>query len=64
MMNILIRNEMEKDFRQVENLTSEAFWNLYIPGCNEHYLVHIMRDHPDFIPELAFVAINRENHWK
>ena len=60
-MNILIRNELEKDFRQVEELTREAFWNLYMPGCNEHYLVHIMRDHPDFIPELAFVAIDRED---
>ncbi len=55
-MDIKIRNEMEKDFECVENLTREAFWNLYFPGCNEHYLVHIMRDHPDFIKELDFVA--------
>jgi predicted N-acetyltransferase YhbS len=60
-MDILIRNEMEEDYRQVEELTREAFWNLYVPGCNEHYLVHIMRDHPDFISELAFVAIDRED---
>ena len=57
-MDILIRNESEKDFRQVEELTREAFWNLYVPGCNEHYLVHIMRDHPNFISELDFVAID------
>ena len=57
-MDILIRNELEKDFRQVEELTREAFWNLYVPGCNEHYLVHIMRNHPDFMPELDFVAID------
>lgn len=38
-MDIKIRNEMGKDFREVEELTREAFWNLYFPGCNEHYLV-------------------------
>ena len=55
-MNITIRNEMEKDFREVEELTRETFWNLYFPGCNEHYLVHKMRNHPDFLNELDFVA--------
>ena len=55
-MNIEIRNETEKDFREVEELTREAFWNLYFPGCNEHYLVHQMRNHPDFIKELDLVA--------
>jgi predicted N-acetyltransferase YhbS len=55
-MNIEIRNETEKDFHEVEELTREAFWNLYLPGCNEHYLVHQMRNHPDFINELDFVA--------
>lgn len=56
-MNIVIRNESEKDYRQVEELTREAFWNLYVPGCDEHYLAHIMRGHPDFVSSLAFVAI-------
>jgi putative acetyltransferase len=55
-MNIEIRNETEKDFHEVEELTREAFWNLYFPGCNEHYLVRQMRNHPDFIKELDFVA--------
>lgn len=55
-MDIHIRNEEEKDYRIVEELTREAFWNLYVPGCNEHYLTHIMRSHPDFIKELDFVA--------
>ncbi len=50
-----IRNEQEKDFRQVENLTREAFWNLYVPGCNEHYFAHTLRQNPAFIPELDFV---------
>jgi len=56
-MEIAIRNETEEDFRAVEELTREAFWNLYFPGCNEHYLVHTMRTHRDFIPELDYVAI-------
>ena len=47
---------MEKDFREVEELTREAFWNLYFPGCNEHYLVHKMRNHQDFVKEMDFVA--------
>jgi putative acetyltransferase len=55
-MDIKIRNETEKDYREVEELTREAFWNLYFPGCNEHYLVHIMRHHPDFVSEMDFVA--------
>lgn len=53
---VIIRNERETDFRTVEEITRRAFYNLYIPGCVEHYLVHIMRQHPDFIPQLDFVA--------
>lgn len=52
---ITIRNEEEKDRAEVEDVIRKAFWNLYIPGCNEHYLAHIMRSHPDFLPELDFV---------
>lgn len=55
-MNITIRKEETKDHRIVEELTREAFWNLHVPGCDEHYLVHILRNHPDFVPELDFVA--------
>jgi len=55
-MDIIIRNETESDYRVVEEITREAFWNLYVPGCNEHYLVHKMRNHADFLKELAFVA--------
>ena len=43
--------------REVEELTREAFWVHHVPGCDEHYLVHVLRSHPDFIPELDFVAI-------
>jgi len=55
MNNLTIRLETEKDYRVVEELTREAFWNVYKPGADEHYFVHMMRSHPDFIPELALV---------
>ena len=54
-MNITIRNETPADYRAVETLTRESFWNVYKPGADEHYFVHMMRSHPDFLPELAFV---------
>lgn len=53
---IVIRNETEKDYKTVEEITRKAFYNIYVPGCMEHYLVHIMRDHEDFIKELDFVV--------
>jgi predicted N-acetyltransferase YhbS len=52
---ILLRNEEEKDYKKVEEITRKSFWNLYVPGCMEHYLVHVMRSHKDFLPELDFV---------
>lgn len=55
--NIIIRLETAKDYREVEELTREAFWNLHVPGCDEHFLVHLLRGHEDFIPELDFVAV-------
>ncbi len=55
MNNLTIRLETNKDYRVVEELTREAFWNVYKPGADEHYYVNQMRNHPDFIPELAFV---------
>ena len=54
-MDIIIRNETPADYRAVENLTRESFWNVYKPGADEHYYVHMMRSHSDFTPELAFV---------
>jgi predicted N-acetyltransferase YhbS len=54
-MIVNIRNEEEKDYERVEEITRKSFWNLYIPGCNEHYLVHVMRSHKDFLPELDLV---------
>ena len=51
----MIRNERESDYNEVERITREAFYNLYIPGCVEHYLVRVMRGHEDFVPELDLV---------
>ena len=50
-----IRLEEKKDWREVENLTREAFWNVYKPGCLEHYVLNRYRNNPDFIPELDYV---------
>lgn len=50
-----VRLETEGDFFAVENLTREAFWNKYKPGCAEHYVLHAFRGDPDFIKELDFV---------
>ena len=50
-----IRTETPKDYREVENLTREAFWNVYRPGCTEHFVLNQYRTNPDFIPELDFV---------
>ena len=57
-MNSLVMNirlEQPEDYREVENLTREAFWNVYAPGCVEHYVLNQYRSNPDFIPELDFV---------
>lgn len=55
MENIEILLETEKDFANVENLTREAFWNVNVPACDEHYLVHLLRKSSAFIPELDFI---------
>jgi len=57
-MDIELRLEEEKDYFIVENITREAFWNHYVPGCDEHLLIHNLRKTNEFIKELDFVAIN------
>ncbi len=52
---IKFRLEKKEDYRAVENLVRESFWNVYRPGCSEHYVIHVLRDDPAFIPELDFV---------
>ena len=53
--DIIIRSEKKEEYREVENLIREAFWNIYRPGCSEHYVMHIIRDDPAFVKELDLV---------
>ena len=50
-----IRLEKKEEHRAVENLVRESFWNVYRPGCSEHYVIHVLRDDPAFVKELDFV---------
>lgn len=54
---IRLRPEEPQDHRAVEELTREAFWNRYVPGCTEHYLAHVLRDSEAFVKELDTVAL-------
>ena len=53
--NYTIRVEEPRDYDAVEHLTRDSFWNVYRPGCTEHYVLHCYRSNPDFIPELSLV---------
>ena len=53
--NLMIRIETPADYAATENLTREAFWNVYRPGCTEHYVLHCFRGKADFVPELSLV---------
>ena len=55
MKDYIIRPEERKDRREVENLIRESFWNVYRPGCSEHYVIHVLRDDPAFVKELDFI---------
>ena len=50
-----IRLERSEDYREVEDLVRESFWNVYRPGCSEHFVIHVLRDDPAFVKELDFV---------
>lgn len=55
-MEPIIRKETPHDYRAVETMTRNAFYNIYVPGCIEHYLVHTMRSHEDFYSRAGFCA--------
>ena len=55
MKEFTFRFEEPKDYRTVENLIRESFWNVYRPGCSEHYVIHVLRNDPAFVKELDFV---------
>lgn len=54
-MKTIIRKETPDDYREVENLVRESFWNVYRPGCLEHFVLHELRSDPAFVKELDFV---------
>ena len=54
---MILRPEAEQDYRAVEHLTREAFWDVYKPGCDEHLLAHKLRQTEVFLPELDYVAV-------
>ncbi len=53
---VIFRGEEERDFLESEEITREAFWNIYNPGCSEHFLITKIREHDSYIPELTLVA--------
>lgn len=55
--NILIRLEKKEEHREVENLVRESFWNVYRPGCLEHFVLHELRNDVDFVPQLDLVML-------
>ena len=59
--NIMIRLEKKEEHQKVENLVRESFWNVYRPGCLEHYVLHQLRNDPAFVSELDFVMLIKGN---
>ncbi|MBN1906069.1 MAG: N-acetyltransferase [Deltaproteobacteria bacterium] len=59
-MEFTIRKGKPSDNREVEYVTREAFWNLYVPGCDEHLTIHNIWTHKDFIPDLYYVAVTED----
>jgi predicted N-acetyltransferase YhbS len=57
---LTLRLERPDEYRTVEELTREAFWNNFQPGCDEHYLLHHMRNHRDYLPALSFIAVLKD----
>lgn len=57
MKHMEIRLEKMEEQREVENLVRESFWNVYRPGCLEHYVLKRLRDDPAFVRELDLVML-------
>ena len=56
--DVIIRLERPNEYKLVENVVRESFWNVYRPGCLEHYVLHSYRNNKDFVKELDFVILN------
>jgi predicted N-acetyltransferase YhbS len=59
-MEVIFKEASENDFRQTEELTRDAFWDLYKPGCNEHLILHKLRKRECYVNELDIVAMEGE----
>ena len=58
--NIEIRLEKKEEYQKVENLVRESFWNVYRPGCLEHYVLHLLRNDLAIVPDLDYVMVLNE----
>jgi len=56
-MELIITKTDKNDFFKTENITREAFWNLYKPGCDEHLILHQLRESSSYIQELDMISI-------
>ena len=56
MIDVVIRNIKNEDLREVELVAKKAFWNLNMPGCDEHYMIHRLWNSDDYVPELSMLA--------
>ena len=56
MDHLIIRKETNHDYHETEHMVMRAFWNIHGPGCDEHLLVHKLREAPEYLPELSRVA--------
>ena len=54
--NLIIRAEKPSDYKNTELMTMRSFWNKYWPGCSEHFLIRIIRESEDYVPEISRVA--------
>ena len=54
---IILRKETKEDFSETENVTREAFWNKFMPGCDEHLFLHELRDKKSYLPNLSLIAV-------
>lgn len=61
-MDVIVRIEREDEHRKVEEMTRDSFWNLYMPGADEHFILNNLRKSPDFIQQLCLVAVDKKTN--
>lgn len=55
--DLVLRMEEPGDYHSTEETVLKAFWNKYHQGCNEHLLVHKMRNSEDYLAGLSRIAV-------